>query len=155
MRCIRQVLAQRRRSALESIERLGDIGGVPSGSQIRKNTHLCRFEQRIIRRTDWRGGLTICKSIDAHHSDGATLDAKLMLVRASGDLLLKKPRGDSVLGAAESVGLLEWEIAATIRSASRHGAGGRPARALTQQFEPDAVRPSDQHRRGGEGPCLA
>ena len=60
-----------------------------------------------------------------------------------------------VLGpAAESVGLLEWEINATIRSASRQGASARSQRVPAQQLGPGPLGRGQQQRRGDDPPCL-
>ena len=60
-----------------------------------------------------------------------------------------------VLGpAAESVGLLEWEINATIRSASRQGSSARLQRMPAQQLGPEPLGPGQQQRRGDDPPCL-
>ena len=60
-----------------------------------------------------------------------------------------------VLGpAAESIGLSEWEITATIRSASRQGASARSQRAPAQQLGSEPPGPGQQHRRGDDPPRL-
>ena len=61
-----------------------------------------------------------------------------------------------VLGpAAESVGLSEWEITATIKSASRQGAAAAAPRVPAPAFDPGAVNQGHPPRRGGDAPCLA
>ena len=61
-----------------------------------------------------------------------------------------------VLGpAAESIGLSEWEITATIKSASRQGAAASAPRVSAPAFDPRAVNQGHPPRRGGDAPCLA